>query len=83
MNANVYVIEDYDNVIAYRPKKTNPIKANFFKGQNEQKIAYQKIQPHPMIPKANFCPLQLINKGLNTVTKCDIIMADKLSSKAH
>jgi len=24
MNVNVYVIEDYDNVTAFRPKKTNP-----------------------------------------------------------
>ena len=25
MNANVYVIEDYENETAFRPKKTNPI----------------------------------------------------------
>ena len=37
MYVNLYVIEDYDNVTAYRPEKTNPIKPNFFKGQNEQK----------------------------------------------
>ncbi len=24
MNANVYVIEDYENETAFRPKKTNP-----------------------------------------------------------
>ncbi len=47
MNANVYVIEDYENETAFRPKKTNPNKANFFKGQNELKIAYRKIWPHP------------------------------------
>jgi len=46
MSANVYVIEDYENETAFRPKKTNPIQtqskpvlsavewANFFKGQN-------------------------------------------------
>jgi len=34
MNVNLYIIEDYDNVTAFRPKKTNPIKPNFFKGQN-------------------------------------------------
>ncbi len=34
MNVNLYVIEDYENETAFRPKKTNPIKANFFKGQN-------------------------------------------------
>jgi len=39
MNVNLYVIEDYENETAFRPKKTNPIKANFFKGQNELKIA--------------------------------------------
>ncbi len=31
---------------AFRPKKTNPIKPNFFKGQNELKIACRKIWPH-------------------------------------
>ncbi len=35
MSANVYVIEDYENETAFRPKKTNPNKPNFFKGQNE------------------------------------------------
>ncbi len=43
MNVNVYVIEDYENSTAFRPKKTNPIKAcpersrmgQFTKGQNE------------------------------------------------
>ncbi len=29
MNANVYVIEDYENETALRPKKTNPNKPNF------------------------------------------------------
>jgi len=28
MNANLYVIEDYENETAFRPKKTNPNKAN-------------------------------------------------------
>jgi len=27
MSANLYVIEDYENETAFRPKKTNPIKA--------------------------------------------------------
>ncbi len=45
MNANVYVIEDYENETTFRPKKTNPNKPNFFKGQNELKIACQKIWP--------------------------------------
>jgi hypothetical protein len=39
MSANLYVIEDYENETAFRPKKTNPNKPNFFKGQNELKIA--------------------------------------------
>jgi hypothetical protein len=34
MNANVYVIEDYENETAFRPKKTNPIQTQFTKGQN-------------------------------------------------
>ena len=33
------------------PKKTNPNKPNFFKGQNELKIACPKIWPHPGVPK--------------------------------
>ncbi len=28
MNVNLYVIEDYENETAIRPKKTNPIKPN-------------------------------------------------------
>jgi len=28
MNANVYIIEDYENVTPFRPKKTNPNKPN-------------------------------------------------------
>ncbi len=47
MNVNLYVIEDYENETTFRPKKTNPNKANFFKGQNEQQIACRKIRPHP------------------------------------
>ncbi len=45
MNVNVYVIEDYENEPPSGPKKTNPNKPNFFKGQNELKIAFQKIWP--------------------------------------
>ncbi len=52
MNVNLYIIEDYENETAFRPKKTNPNKANFFKGQNELKIACQKIWPHPQKRKA-------------------------------
>jgi len=37
MSANVYVIEDYENETAFRPKKTNPIQTQFPKGQNEQR----------------------------------------------
>jgi hypothetical protein len=29
MNLNLYVIEDYENETAFRPKKTNPNKPNF------------------------------------------------------
>jgi len=51
MNANLYVIEDYENEPPSGPKKTNPNKPNLVrrrripKGQNEQKIACRKIQP--------------------------------------
>ena len=30
MNVNLYVIEDYENETAFRPKKTNPIQTQFF-----------------------------------------------------
>ncbi len=30
MSANFYVIEDYENETAHRPKKTNPIKSKLF-----------------------------------------------------
>ncbi len=33
MNVNLYVIEDYENETAPRPKKTNPNKANFRKAK--------------------------------------------------
>ncbi len=33
MRAKVYVIEDYENETAFRPKKTNPNKANFRKAK--------------------------------------------------
>ena len=47
MNVNIYFIEDYENETAFRPKKTNPKQSQFPKGQNERKIAYRKIRPHP------------------------------------
>ena len=43
MNINLYVIEDYENEPPSGPKKQTQNKPNFFKGQNEQKIASQKI----------------------------------------
>ena len=57
MNANVYVIEDYENETAFRPQKnkpkTNPILSAVGGFQNELKIACQKIRPHPQV--ANGC----------------------------
>ncbi len=47
MSVNVFVTKDYENETAFRPKKTNPIQTQFTKGQNELKIACQKIRPHP------------------------------------
>ncbi len=49
MNVNAFLQKDYENEPPSGPKKTNPIKANFFKVQNELKIACQKIWPHHMI----------------------------------
>ncbi len=36
MNVNLYVIEDYENETAFRPKKTNPNKANFTYPQRDK-----------------------------------------------
>ncbi len=78
MNVNAFLQKDYENETAFRPKKTNPIKPNFFKGQN--RLPKNPATPHDIQGKLlSFAA----NKGLITVTKCDIIMADKLSSKAH
>jgi len=32
MNVNAFLQKDYENETAFRPKKTNPIKANFKRG---------------------------------------------------
>ena len=48
MSANVFVTKDYENETAFRPKKTKPKQSQFPKGQNELKIACQKIWPHPI-----------------------------------
>ncbi len=42
MNANVYVIEDYENEPPSGPKKTNPIKPNFKSPQNQQRSGQKK-----------------------------------------
>jgi len=42
MNANLYVIEDYENETAFRPKKTNPIKPNFKCPQIHQRSGKKK-----------------------------------------
>jgi len=34
MNANVYIIEDYENETTFRPKKTNPKQTQSPKDQN-------------------------------------------------
>jgi len=45
MNANVYIIEDYENEPPFGQKKQTQFKPNFQKGQNEQKITCRKIWP--------------------------------------
>ncbi len=68
MSANVYVIEDYENETAFRPKKTNPNKPNLVrrrripKGQNELKIACRKIRPHPTANHGSF--LLALNRNM-------------------
>ena len=73
MNANVYVIEDYENEPPSGPKKTNPNKAcpersrmgQFPKGQNERKIACRKIRPHPSKLRIKNNSLPWDQKGYN------------------
>jgi hypothetical protein len=59
MNVNLYITKDYENIsdwtLSENKANSNPIKAcpersrmgQFPKGQNELKIACQKIWPHP------------------------------------
>ncbi len=42
MSANLYVIEDYENETAFRPKKTNPNKANVRKAKMNLKSLAKK-----------------------------------------
>ena len=50
MNVSFYSTMNYKDFIPLAGQKnkpnSNPIKPNFFKGQNELKIAYKKIWPH-------------------------------------
>ena len=49
MNSNIFITKDYENEPPSVSKKQTQNKANFFKGQNELKIACQKIWPHPQL----------------------------------
>ncbi len=49
MNANVYVIEDYENETAFRPKKTNPKQTQSPKGQN--RLPKNPATPFPSLWK--------------------------------
>jgi len=42
MNANAFLQKDYENETAFRPKKTNPIKANFRKAKMNLKSLARK-----------------------------------------
>jgi len=47
MSANLYVIEDYENDTDYRPKKTNPNKANFTyhqRGKTEVRCRFSEVR---------------------------------------
>jgi hypothetical protein len=58
MSANVYFIEDYDNETAFRPKKTNPIKANFTypqRGKTEVRCRLSEVRYLPSV----FCILPM------------------------
>jgi len=53
MNVNAFLQKDYENEPPSGSKKTKPNKPNFFKGQNELKIACRKIWPYFNKPKKN------------------------------
>jgi len=53
MSANVYVIEDYENETAFRPKKTNPNKPNF-KPDDGSSAYYTKDCHGPIPAKSRF-----------------------------
>ena len=65
MNANLYVIEDYENEPPSGPKKQTQFKPNLRKA----KIACQKIRPHPSRGCAKNClqkrPFWLYSSGLS------------------
>ncbi len=72
MNANVYVIEDYENDTAFRPKKTNPIQSqskpilermnvNFCaKGHYESKPTFAANNPNVDINTAWSCAARIV-----------------------
>ncbi len=43
MNANLYVIEDYENETTFRHKKTNPNKPNFKCPQTHQRSGKKRV----------------------------------------
>jgi len=53
MSANAFLQKDYENETAFRPQKNKPKQSQFTKGQNEQKIACQKIWPFQQTKKNN------------------------------
>jgi hypothetical protein len=81
MNANVFITKDYENETAFRPKKTNPNKANFFKGQNELKIACRKIRPHPMAKHGSF--LLALNRTMVNNSRLSITGDNKNETNRH
>ena len=55
MNVNLYVIEDYGNETALRPKKTNPNKANFKSEVRSQMSDVRSQKPDYLL--SVLCPL--------------------------
>jgi len=55
MNANLYYIEDYENETTLRPKKTNPIKANFRKAKMNLKSLARKSGHTFIFSRFDYC----------------------------
>ncbi len=78
MSANAFLQKDYEN----EPPPGQKNKPN----QSQSPKSQNRLPKNPATPndiQGKLLSFAAKNKGLITVTKCDIIMADKFSISAH